>query len=160
MFQTAMCCRSCCQADDANAWITDRKGRQAGMDEEVVKGGPIAVPPVVLSQPAGTVVEQKDGIDDAAPSEYRVIVSKREGRLGIIIGYTDEDDAMARVTKVVDGSAVDDWNKQNNGRQVLVDYFILEVNGVTSAPGICDEIRRSEQVNLLVRRPSPEELGL
>mmetsp|Transcript_5840 Transcript_5840/g.13929 ORF Transcript_5840/g.13929 Transcript_5840/m.13929 type:complete len:159 (+) Transcript_5840:50-526(+) len=158
MFQAAMCCRSCCQTEDISSWVTDRKGRQSNTDEEVVSGA--APSPVVLSQPAGTIVEQKDGVNRETPVEYCVIVSKRDGRLGIIIGYTDEDDAMARVTKVVEGSAVDEWNKYNPSRQVLVDYFIVEVNGVKTAPGICDEIRKSEQVTILVRRPSPDELGL
>mmetsp|Transcript_44051 Transcript_44051/g.80499 ORF Transcript_44051/g.80499 Transcript_44051/m.80499 type:complete len:150 (+) Transcript_44051:75-524(+) len=148
-----MWCRSCCSNDDMLAATTATK--TTGLEEEVVDDcAKVAVPPAVA--------RAEEGSAKSFPSEgqpYRVKVTKVDGRLGVVIGYLDEEDAQARVTQILDGSAMDAWNLQNPDRPVLPNYVVLEVNGATSAAEICKEIRVSTEIDMLVQMsntPAPE----
>mmetsp|Transcript_66171 Transcript_66171/g.158277 ORF Transcript_66171/g.158277 Transcript_66171/m.158277 type:complete len:160 (+) Transcript_66171:81-560(+) len=155
-----MWCRSCCQNDDTmNGFngVNDTM-RLANLEEEIVGDTNEIVPPASVSETHSSMLHSKESAFADGPLEYRVQIAKVDGRLGIVVGYTDEDDAVARVTKILDGSAMDSWNKANPSRQVLVEYAILEVNGVMAAPAICDEIRRSSELNMLVRKVGPDDI--
>mmetsp|Transcript_1076 Transcript_1076/g.3008 ORF Transcript_1076/g.3008 Transcript_1076/m.3008 type:complete len:152 (+) Transcript_1076:77-532(+) len=141
-----MWCRGCCSNDDMLAATT---ATVTGFEEEVLRNedesSKMAVPPAV-SRADGA--ENSGKLGDQA---YRVKVTKVQGKLGVVIGYLDEEDAQARVTQILPGSAMEAWNVHNPDRPVLANFVVLEVNGSTSAAEICREIRESNTIDMLVQ---------
>mmetsp|Transcript_24754 Transcript_24754/g.57158 ORF Transcript_24754/g.57158 Transcript_24754/m.57158 type:complete len:174 (-) Transcript_24754:47-568(-) len=164
-----MCCRSwsCCQNNDmVGSLATSEK---ASKEEELLDEY------YDMSAARTTAAAQWAAKKDSEPSEgkseviqealeavervghepepltYRVTLSKVDGKLGVVIGYTDEPDTVARVTQIFTGSAVDAWNQNNPDKPIKAHYIILEVNGVQNAQEVCDEIRRADQLSMLIQ---------